>query len=313
MIRRKLPFLVFLLITLVNACVPASVGSGEYRNAARDIKLVSADELYRFLTYTENRYPLVSAHRGGPATGFPENAIETFENSHRYQPLIIECDVRMTNDSVLVLMHDETLDRTATGSGKVAAWTLSDLKELYLKDPDGKTTNYRIPTLDDALRWGAGKVIFTIDVKRDVPYAMVIDAIRRNEAAAYSVVITYNAEQAATVHQLAPDLMISASIRSREDLLRLNDRSIPDNRLIAFVGTANVAPAVYDLLHDHGILCILGTIGNIDKQAAARGDTVYTRLVENGADILATDRPQEVGNVLHAYRKDHKLSSNFIK
>src|SRR5690606_4571450 len=98
-----------------------------------------------------------------------------------------------------------------------------------------------------------------------------------------------------------------------EDLLRLNDRSVPDNRLIAFVGTANVAPAVYDLLHDHGILCILGTIGNIDKQAVARGDTVYTRLVENGADILATDRPQEVGNVLHAYRKDHNLSSNFIK
>ncbi|MEC3880365.1 glycerophosphodiester phosphodiesterase family protein [Parapedobacter sp. 10938] len=312
MIRRPLPFLVLALIALASACIPASVGNGEYRNGGHHIKLGTVDDLYRFLTYTESRYPLISAHRGGPASGFPENAIETFENSYRYQPLIIECDVRMTNDSVLVLLHDETLDRTTTGSGKVADWNFSELRELYLKDPDGKTTRYRIPSLDEALQWGAGKVIFTIDVKRDVPYAFVIDAIQRNHAQAYSVIITYNAGQAATVHQLAPDLMISASIRSREDLLRLNDRSIPDNRLVAFVGTSNVAPAVYGLLHDHGILCILGTIGNIDKQAATRGDTVYRHLVENGADILATDRPREAGDALHAYRLAHKLTSNFI-
>ncbi len=313
MIRRTPPFLVLALIALAAACIPASVGSGEYRNAARDIKLASVDELYRFLTYTENRYPLISAHRGGPTTGFPENAIETFENSYRYQPLIIECDVQMTSDSILVLLHDETLGRTTTGSGKVTDMVFSDLNDLHLKDPNGKTTPYRIPTLDEALQWGAGKVVFTIDVKRGVPYPLVIDAIQRNQAQAYSVVITYNAEQAAMVHQLAPDLMISASIRSREDLLRLNDRSIPDNRLVAFVGTTNVAPAVYDLLHDHGILCILGTIGNIDKQAAVRGDTVYTRLVESGADILSTDRPQEAGKALRTYRAAHKLTSRFIK
>ena len=313
MIHRTLPLLVFALMALAAACLPASVGNGEYRNTTRDIKLASIDDLYRFLTYTGDRYPLVSAHRGGPASGFPENASETFENSYQYQPLIIECDVRLTRDSVLVLMHDETLDRTTSGSGKVADLDFSELRDLYLKDPDGKTTSYRIPTLDEALRWGSGKVVFTIDVKREVPYAMVVDAIRRNNARTYSVVITYNAEQAATVHQLAPDLMISASIHSREDLLRLNDRSIPDNRLVAFVGTANVAPAVYDLLHDHGILCILGTMGNIDKQAATRGDTVYTRLVENGADILSTDRPREAGRALHTYRNAHKLTSRFIK
>lgn len=312
MARRTLPLLVLALIVLVGGCVPTNVGSGEYPNAAHHIKLGTVDDLYRFLTYTDKGYPLVSAHRGGPAAGYPENAIETFENSYRYQPLIIEFDVRMTKDSVLVLLHDETLDRTTTGSGKVADRDYPEVKKLYLKDPNGDTTSYRIPTLDDALQWGAGKVIFTIDVKRGVPYALLIDAIRRNEAAAYCVVITYNANQAAEVHQLAPDLMISASIRSRDDLLRLSDRSIPDNRLVAFVGTAEADPAVYRLLHDHGIYCILGTLGNIDKQAARRGDTVYTRLVENGANILATDRPREAGNALRAYRTAHQLSSKYI-
>lgn len=311
--RTRLFPLVFGLIALVIACLPAGVGSGEYRNAAHDISLATVHDLYRFLTYNENRYPLVSAHRGGPLAGFPENAIETFENAYRHQPIIIECDVQITRDSALVLMHDETLGRTTTGSGKVADLDFSALRALHLKDPNGDITTYRIPTLDEALQWGAGRVVFTIDVKRGVPYPAVIEAIRRNRAEAYSIIITYNADQAAAVHQLAPEIMISASIRSRDDLFRLNDRNIPDNRLVAFVGTSHVHPAVYELLHDHGILCILGTIGNIDKQATVRGDTVYTRLLDSGADILSTDRPLEAGRALHAYRTAHRLTSNFIK
>src|SRR5690606_9230680 len=162
-------------------------------------------------------------HRGGPEPGFPENAIETFQHTQRRQPVITECDVRMTRDSVLVLMPDESVGRTTNGTGKVHELDFDAIRKLRLKDPDGQTTPYRVPTLDQALRWGAGKVIFTIDVKRGVPYRNVIDAIRRNGAEAYSIIITYNADEAAEVHQLAPDLMISASIRSAADLLRLGD------------------------------------------------------------------------------------------
>jgi len=294
------------------ACLPSNIG-GDFRYHNHRIDLATVDELYRFLTYHEKRYPLISAHRGGPSEGFPENALETFENNFRRQPLIIECDIRSTKDDVLVLMHDETLDRTTTGSGRLRDIEFSALKKLKLKDPAGNVTSYRIPTLDETLQWGAGKVIFTLDVKRDVPYAAVIDAIRRNKAEAYCVIITYSADQAATVHQLAPDVMISASIRSASDLLRLNDRNIPDNRLVAFVGTREADQALYDLLHGHGILCILGTTGNLDKQAAARGDTVYTAFVERGADILSTDRPLEAGRALQSYRIKNKLTSSFIK
>lgn len=302
----------FVLPYLINSCVPSNVGGGDFRYSAHKIKLKTTDDLYRFLTYDETRYPLVSAHRGGPTEGFPENAIETFENSYRQQPVIIECDVRLTKDSVLVLIHDETLERTTTGSGKVADFTWTELRKLRLKDPNGQVTAYRIPSLDQALQWGKGKVIFTIDVKRGVPYAAVVDAIRRNSAEACSIVITYNADQAAAVYQLAPDLMISASIRSASDLLRLNDRNVPDNRIVAFVGTAEVNKSVYELLHGHGILCILGTMGNLDKQATAKGDSTYIGLVERGADILSTDRPHEAGRALQKYRSTHRISSPFI-
>src|SRR5690606_4168185 len=283
-----------------------------FGNARQVFNFEGIDDLYRFLTYSENRVPLVSAHRGGPDTDYPENAIETFQRVASKMPAITECDIALTKDSVLVLMHDETVDRTTTGKGKVNRHTLAELKELHLKDPAGKVTNYRIPTLEEALRWGIGQVIFTLDVKRNVPYQLVVDAIRKTKSEAYAVIITYNANQAAVVHNLAPDLMISASIKNVEDLIRLNDLDIPDTRLVAFIGTSQADKNLTDLLHQHGILCILGTIGNLDRQAQQRGEQVYAEYIENGADILSTDRPFQAAKTLDYYSKQRGLSSPFI-
>lgn len=311
---RHLKALFLLVLFFTGWCVSCIPTDSGYRYRDNKIQLQTVSQLYRFLTYHDKqRYPLVSAHRGGPGVGYPENAIETFERNLMTQPLIIECDIQMTKDSVLVLMHDETVNRTTTGNGKVADYSFADLRNLYLTDIAGDATTFRIPTLDEALQWGKGKVVFTLDVKRGIPYAAVVRAIRRNKAEPYTVIITYNADQAAEVHHLAPDLMISASIRSASDLLRLGDHNIPDNRLVAFVGTSEADEDLYDLLHGHGILCILGTMGNLDQQAAARGDEWYATWVENGADILSTDRPAEAGKALRSYRNTHKLKSEFIR
>lgn len=272
----------------------------------------SIDDLYKFLTYSDARVPLVSAHRGGPMPGYPENAIETFANVAHKMPAIIECDIAMSKDSTLVLMHDEYLDRTSNGKGRVNSYTTEDLKELRLKDNDGKITNFQIPTLEEALVWGVGKVIFTLDVKKNVPYRLVIDAVRKAGAEAYVIIITYSANQAAVVHNLAPDLMISASIKNTDDLIRLNDHDVPDTRLVAFVGTRQADKKLSNLLHEHGIMCILGTIGNLDKQAERNGEQVYANYIENGADILSTDRPFEAAKSLSFYSKKRNLQSPYI-
>lgn len=273
------------------------------------LQFKNTEELRSFLSYSEKRIPLVSAHRGGPEKGYPENAVETFQHSIGFQPLVIECDIALSKDSALVMMHDDRLDRTTTGTGPIQDYTLAELKKLQLKDNDGNVTSFRIPTLDEVLLWGKGKVIFTLDVKRGVPFEKVIAAVRRNKAESCSVIITYNANQAAEVHKLAEDLMISASIRGKEDLERLNSYGVPDNRLIAFVGVSEPDASVYQLLHEHKIQCILGTMGNLDRMAIARGDKVYYDFVSHGADVLSSDRPKEAGQSLKQYITDHKLTS----
>jgi glycerophosphoryl diester phosphodiesterase len=241
----------------------------------------------------------VSAHRGGgDYPGYPENAVESFAYLVGQTPMIIECDIDLTRDSVLVLMHDKTLDRTTTGTGPLIEKTFAESQQYFLEDNFGTATTYRIPTLEQALRWGKDKCLFTLDVKRGVPFSKVVDMIHRTDAASYAAVITYNAPDAGTVYRLDPQLMISVSIRGQEDYDRLRAAGVPDQNMLAFVGTTEPDPALYQFLHTKGIACILGTLGNLDKQAVARGDEQYRTFVQNGADILATDRPLEAAKAI---------------
>ncbi len=278
------------------------------------IKFKTAKEFQAFLNRKAAPFPLLSAHRGGPMPGFPENAIETFENATTYQPVIIEFDVALSKDSVLVIMHDDKLDRTTTGSGPIGEQIYADLQKQYLKDNQGTLTKFKIPTITEVLRWGKNKVLFTIDVKRGVPYEKIVAAVRETKSENNAIVITYNANQAAKVHELAPDLMISATVRRIEDLERLNSIGVPNDKIVAFVGTSTPSKSLYDYLHSKGITTILGTMGNLDRSAKAnKNKAVYSNLIADGADMLSTDDIVLAGQQLDAYRTANKMKFNNLK
>ena len=272
------------------------------------ISFKTANEFRSFLNRETPSFPLISAHRGGPMPGFPENAIETFENATTHQPVIIEFDVALSKDSVLVVMHDDKLDRTSTGTGPIGSYTYSELQKFTLKDKSGKVTSFKLPTIEQVLTWGKNKVIFTIDIKRGVPYTKIVEAVRKTKSETNAIIITYNANQAAEVHKLAPDLMISASARKQEDIERLNQMGVPNNRIVAFVGTAAPDKAVYEYLHRKGISCILGSMGNLDRSAIANpNQKVYEKLLANGADMISTDELVLAGKEFDSYRTEKKL------
>ncbi|MFD2909535.1 glycerophosphodiester phosphodiesterase family protein [Flavobacterium ardleyense] len=266
-----------------------------------------------FFSASSNFYPLVSAHRGGPTKGFPENCTATFANTIKYNAAVIETDIALTKDSVLVMMHDNTLDRTTTGTGNIGNYTYKELQSFYLKDTEGNVTTYKIETLDEVLQWGKGKVIYTLDVKRGVPFKMIVDAVARNKAENYSIIITYNANQAAEVAQLAPNMLLSVSARGKEDVERMQQRGVKTENMVAFVGTSFPKPETLVYMKEQGITCISGTMGNLDKSAVANGDKIYLDLVKAGVMIISSDRPIEVAKQMAIYIDQNKLKSEFIK
>lgn len=243
----------------------------------------------------EGRIPIISAHRGGRFLPlYPENALETFDYVLRHAPALIECDINMTKDSVLILLHDNSLNRTTTGKGRVDSTNWEGLRSLQLVDDYGRETPFHIPLLKDVLHWCKGRTVLTLDVKRGVPFSNVIAAIDSAGVADYTVVITYNLEDALEVYRLAPGLMISANIRNEAELKKYLDSGIPARQLLAFTGLQERSDNFYDALHRNGILAIIGTMGNLDTKAMVRGSSVYLGLFQSGADIFATDYPIEI-------------------
>lgn len=300
MIRKNILVLLILILVL---CVP--VWGQEYPGPPQVNyrSFANAGELKAYMKWRPGKEPLISAHRGGPMNGFPENAVETFENALRCGPCIIECDVRLSKDGKPVMMHDATLDRTTNASGTVSDHTLAELKTFFLKDPGNKITRYRIPTLGEVLQWARGHAVLMLDLKYTSDYRQVIDEIRKYKTEGHVIFITYNDEQLKTVHRLAPDLMISANTRGVKNVERLFSTGVPAESLCAFVGVYEPDPKVYQLLHQKGISAILGTMHNLDNKAAVKGIRVYQNLYHNGADILSTDNVPLVSKAIKKWKK----------
>ncbi|WP_313446993.1 glycerophosphodiester phosphodiesterase family protein, partial [Brevundimonas sp.] len=90
----------------------------------------------------------ISAHRAVSALDQPENSIAAIEATGRAIPnAILELDAVLTKDRQLVLMHDDTMDRTTTGRGRVADLTLAQVKQARLKASNGALTRAAPPTL----------------------------------------------------------------------------------------------------------------------------------------------------------------------
>lgn len=106
---------------------------------------------------------LVCAHRGFHKNA-PENSLKSIQDAINANIDIVELDVRTTQDSVLVLMHDDAVDRTTTGKGSIKDYLYQELLELNLKIGDSVTT-HKIPKLKDVLLLAKDKVILNLDLK----------------------------------------------------------------------------------------------------------------------------------------------------
>lgn len=107
-------------------------------------------------------YVMIFAHRGDWRRA-PENSLQAYQLCIDGGIDGIEMDVQMTKDSVLVAMHDKTLDRTTTGTGRVSDYTLEQLHKLHLKSPIGVVTRQKIPTMDEVLDLCKGKILIQVD------------------------------------------------------------------------------------------------------------------------------------------------------
>jgi glycerophosphoryl diester phosphodiesterase len=168
------------------------------------------------------------AHRGGIVPGYPENTMAAFRQAIAQGVQVIEVDLRGTKDGEVVVMHDETLDRTTDGRGPVASRTLAELKQLDAGRGE------RIPTYSEVLQLVAGTgVQLLLDIKQSpvLDRRKVVRLTDAHDASLKVIVGARTVEDLRTFRALNPNLRtlgfvndvkeIEAFVLAGVDIIRL--------------------------------------------------------------------------------------------
>ena len=145
-----------LLILISSICLYSCSRPAQQPQATR------IDTLLSILNDPNTESVLVVAHRGGWRNTV-ENSFESLQNAIDMGVDVVELDVRRTADSVLILMHDATIDRTTNGKGKVSELSIDSIRNCFLKANDSTITDLQVPTLEEIFIRSKGHLMLNID------------------------------------------------------------------------------------------------------------------------------------------------------
>jgi glycerophosphoryl diester phosphodiesterase len=235
--------------------------------------------------------PLVGGHRGNPAR-HPENTLASFRSAIEAGVDIIECDVHLSADDEMVVIHDHTLQRTTNGTGRVRRHTLAELRAL---DAGG---GERIPLLEEVVELARGRVGLAIELKLlPVRYLgieeRVVALLRERGMVEQASVISFQHGAVKRVKRLEPRLQtgVLEAVRRRRPLSILRraaaDVYSPHYRLMT--------PELVAEVHGAGGVVAVWTVDDKEGVEWCRRcgpDSVFTNRPEEILPLLASSGPR---------------------
>ncbi len=122
-----------------------------------------------FCLNTIAQNPIIIAHRGASAYA-PENTLASFEKAIEMGALVIETDVHQTKDSVVVIMHDLSVDRTTNGKGLIKDISYQEFKYLQIKQKSGCVSWQNPSSLEETIQLINGRCKLLIELKKGNSY-----------------------------------------------------------------------------------------------------------------------------------------------
>ncbi|CAD0218409.1 glycerophosphodiester phosphodiesterase family protein [Chryseobacterium sp. JV274] len=250
---------------------------------------------------------MVVAHRGDWREA-PENSVWAVKKAIEKGVDMAEIDLAMTKDSVLILMHDNTIDRTTTGKGKPSDFTLDEIKKLHLRDGLGVETQMKVPTLQEILEISDGKILLNLDkgfdyIKQVYPLVKkrnMLDQILFKGHESYPEFNQKYGDIKNEIHYM-PIIQLGKS----EDLKKISDY-IRNYKIYGFeftVGTTEKDLIDFKSLREKKVKIWVNSLwphhnaGNNDDLVLENAD-VYDWYITKGVNVIQTDRPKELINYL---------------
>ena len=240
---------------------------------------------------------LVAAHRAAHQN-FAENSIAALEESIRLEVDIVELDVRMTNDSVLVILHDRTVDRTTNGEGKLSEMTFGEARSLRLLHQD-QPTEQVIPTLDEVLPIAKDKILIDIDFKANSKEALVktVELIKKYGMEHQIIFFLYDYKLAPVLHSICPELIIMPRAYKKKDVNNILDW---DYIKIIHVDESFYKERLMKKIVDSNVRVWINALGKYDNMEKEEQNSGYSKLFSKKyINVIQTDRPQELIDYLN--------------
>lgn len=249
-------------------------------------------------------FPLVIAHRGFSAQ-FPENTIPAFEAAVAAGADMIELDVTASRDGHPVVIHDDTLERTTTGTGFVEEYTLAELKRHDAGSWMGSAfSGAAIPSLSEVFDSFGGRILINVEIKPGVSggerrrefIQAVIDCVRSKNLLSSVVISSGDYEVLRCVRMYDADVMLSVLGGGPET-------NIDVAALVRAVGgrsynpdQAYVTGALVETLHREDIAVFPWSV-SVDNHEGTMG-----RMLELGADGFFANDPLRFRALVERYK-----------
>ena len=246
---------------------------------------------------------VVASHRGD-WRNYPENSLDAIESVIGMGVDIMELDLKLTSDSVLVLCHDRTIDRTTSGKGRVCDITYDSIQRCVLKTGHGVKTTHKMPTLREALEVCKDRIVVNVD--QGYEYYDLVLAITEELGVTDQILIKRSTDVVAAKFAEHPRNMMYMPII---DILKPQGKALFDE-----YQQKGIVPLAYEVCWDKytpevkecmdkvvagGSKLWVNSLwaslcGGLDDDAAFEGNAVevYGKLVDMGATMIQTDRPE---------------------
>jgi glycerophosphoryl diester phosphodiesterase len=228
------------------------------------------------------------AHRGASGTA-PENTLAAFRAAIAAGAAMCELDVQTTRDQALVVIHDDTVDRTTDGQGAVKEMTLAQLKRLDAGVRSGATAprGEPIPTLDEVFALTAGQCALNIELKSGQVEKEVTALMHKWKALETSMVSSFEWGRLARIHEL--EVAVRVGVLAEKNLPQMLDAAA---RLSAYAINPRFDLVTSELCataHARGLKVLVWTVD---------APELMRLLISYGVDGIMTNYPARLREVL---------------
>jgi glycerophosphoryl diester phosphodiesterase len=228
------------------------------------------------------------AHRGASGTS-PENTLAAFRAAIAAGAAMCELDVQLTRDQALVVIHDDTVDRTTDGQGAVKEMTLAELKRLDagIRFRGGLQRKEPIPTLDEVFAATAGQCALNIELKSGQVEKEVVASMRKWKALETSMVSSFDWGTLARIREL--EVAVRIGVLAEKSVPRMFDAAA---RLSAYAINPRfdlVTSELCDTAHTRGLKVLVWTVD---------APELMRLLIGCGVDGIMTNYPARLQDVL---------------